>query len=58
MISCAPNKTCQLDPIPTWLVKDMSELLSPCIALLVDKSLTCTGCFPAEFKEATIQPLK
>ena len=39
-----------------WLVKDMSNLLSPFIALLVNKSLT-TGCFPAEFKEAIIRPL-
>ena len=56
LISCAPNKTCQLDPVPTWLVKDMSNLLSPFIALLVNKSLT-TGCFPADFKEAIIRPL-
>ena len=56
LISCAPNKTCQLDPVLTWLVKDMAELLSPFIALLVNKSLT-TGCFPAEFKEAIIRPL-
>jgi len=55
LISCVPNKTCQLDPVPTWLVKDMSELLSPFIALLVNKSLT-TG-FAAEFKEAIIRPL-
>jgi len=54
--TCAPNKTCQLDPVPTWLVKDMSNLLSPFIALLVNKSLV-TGCFPAKFKEAIIQPL-
>ena len=56
LISCVPNKTCQLDPVPTWLVKDMSELLSLFIALLVNKSLT-TGCFPAEFKEAIIRTL-
>jgi len=56
LISSAPNKTCQLDPAPTWLVKDMSGLLSPIIALLINKSLT-TGCFPAEFKEAIVRPL-
>ena len=32
----------------TWLVTDMSRLLSPFIALLDNKSLT-TDCFPAEF---------
>jgi len=53
MISCAPNKTCQLHPAPTWLVKDMSGLLSPFIVVFVNKSLT-TSCFPAEFKEAIV----
>jgi len=45
LISSAPNKTCQLDPAPTWLVKDMIGLLSPFILLLINKSLTM-GCFP------------
>jgi len=48
--------TCQLDPVPMWLIKDMGELHSYFIALLVNRSLT-TGCFPAEFKEAIIRPL-
>jgi len=55
LISSTPNKTCQLDPAPTWLVKDMSGLLSP-VALLTNKSLT-TGCIPAEFKEAIVRPV-
>jgi len=56
LISAALNKTCQLDPAPTWLVKDMRRLLSPFISLLFSKSLT-TGCFPQEFKEAVVRPL-
>jgi len=56
LISSAPNKTCQLDIAPTWLVKDMIGLLSLFIALLISKSLT-TGCFPGEFKEAIVRPL-
>jgi len=28
MIGSSPNKLCQLDPAPTWLVKDMRTLLS------------------------------
>jgi len=23
LITSSPNKTCRLDPVPTWLVKDM-----------------------------------
>jgi len=45
LISSALNKTCELDPAPMWLVKDMRGLLSPFISLLINISLT-TGCFP------------
>jgi len=56
LVSAALNKTCQLDPAPTWLVKDMRGLLSPIICLLFNKSLT-TGCFPREFKDAIVRPV-
>jgi len=56
LISAAPNKTCQLDPPPTWLVKEMRGLLVPFVALLLNKSLT-TGCFPTDFKHAVVRPL-
>ena len=56
LISSSPNKTCQLDPVPTWLVKDMQSLLSPIITLLFNKSLA-TGCFPSQFKKAVVRPL-
>jgi len=56
LISAPPNKTCQLDPVPTWLVKEMRELLAPFIILLFNRSLV-TGCFPSEFKHAIVRPL-
>ena len=56
LIGAAPCKTCSLDPIPTWLVKEMRGLLSPFISLLNQKSLS-TGLFPTEFKEAIVRPL-
>ena len=34
LIGNAPNKSCQLDVAPTWLVKQYSRLLAPFIALL------------------------
>jgi len=49
-------RSCQLDPAPTWLVKEMRELLSPFILLLFNKSLA-SGCYPSEFKKAVVQPL-
>jgi len=56
LISAALNKTCQLDPAPTWLFKDMHWLLSPFISLLFSKSLT-TGYFLQEFRESVVRPL-
>ena len=56
MIGLALNKTCQLDPVPTWLVKDVGQLLSPFIALLFNKSLA-SGIFLSEFKHAVVRPL-
>jgi len=56
LIGSALNKSCQLDPAPTWLVKDMRGVLLPFVALLFSKSLK-TGCFPAAFKLAVIHPL-
>ena len=56
LIGSALNKSCQLDPAPTWLVKDMRGVLLPFVALLFSKSLK-TGCFPAAFKLAVIRPL-
>jgi len=55
LINASPNKTCQLDQVPTWLVKEMRELLAPFITLLFNRSLV-TGCFPSEFKQAIVRP--
>jgi len=56
LICSAPCKTCQLDPVPTWLVKNMKALLSPFVTLLFNKSLA-VGCFPSDFKKAVVRPL-
>ena len=44
LISSSLNKTCQLDPAPTWL----RCLLSPFIAIPFNESLA-TGCFPRKY---------
>jgi len=56
LISSGLNKTCELDPAPTWLVKEMRVLLSPFIALLFNKSLI-TNCVASAFKQALVRPL-
>ena len=35
----SPRKSCQLDPIPTFLLKDCIDILLPSITLLVNYSL-------------------
>ena len=35
LIGSSSCKTCQLDPVPTWLVKDMKALMSPFIRAVV-----------------------
>ena len=52
----APVKSCALDPVPTWLVKDHVDELAPFIRTLFNKSLS-TGCFPSSFRRAEITPI-
>ena len=56
LIGSSLCKSCQLDTAPTWLVKEMRELLSPFISLLFNKSLA-SCCYPSEFKKAVVRPL-
>jgi len=55
LIGLSLNKTCQLDPV-TWLVKDMSGILAPFVALLFNRSLV-TRCFQSDFKRVVVRPL-
>ena len=57
LIGNTPNKSCQLDASPTWLVKQYSGLLAPFIALLFN-AFHSTGCFPAKFKTRLSLPLR
>ena len=56
LISQAANKSCQLDPVPTWIVKKYSSLLAPFLATLFNKSLE-SGVYPTIFKHAIVLPL-
>jgi hypothetical protein len=46
-----PDKSSAADPIPTSILKSISDLVAPFIAELFNRSLTA-GQFPAEFKHA------
>ena len=56
LIGSAPCKTCQLDPAPTWLVKEMRTLIAPFVSLFANKSLA-DGVFPSVFKRAVVRQL-
>jgi len=55
-MSNCPNKQCDSDPIPTWLLKECSSVLVPTITNVVNLSLT-SGQFHPTLKESIISPL-
>ncbi len=56
LISDSANKSCSLDPMPTWLVKECMGILLPIITKIVNLSLyECV--VPSKLKEAILTPL-
>ena len=55
IMKCA-NKTCNLDTLPTWLVKDNVDAILPCITDIVNSSLK-EGIFPEMMKQAIVTPI-
>jgi len=53
MIKCLPDKQCDLDPLPTGLLKKCLPVLAPTIANIVNLSLS-TGDFPSSLKQAIV----
>ena len=45
-----------MDPIPTWLLKELSELITPFLVSLFNKSLA-SGEVPVLFKVAQVSPV-
>ena len=54
LILKAPNKCCELDPAPTWLIKECSSQLTPLITDIVNESLR-SGTVPIALKKAIIR---
>ena len=50
------SATCELDQMPTYLLKEHVDTLAPIITKMVNSSLE-TGAFPTAFKHAVISPL-
>jgi hypothetical protein len=56
LIKNSPTKSCQLDPIPTWLLKDCVDMLVSAITTIVNLSIS-SGDVPDELKIAHVTPL-
>ena len=56
LIMTAPNKQCDLDPVPTWLIKKFHHILGPVFSHLINASLS-QGNFPNDHKSALVRPL-
>jgi hypothetical protein len=56
LIAKSPSKSCGLDPIPTWLLKDLAAEIAPYITVLFNKSIS-VGHFPLAFRAAEIKPI-
>ena len=52
----SPAKSCDLDPIPTRLLKQCSESIIPAITMIVNQSLK-SSVVPSVFKAAHVRPL-
>ena len=56
IISSSSKAYCDLDPIPTFLVKDCKDILAQPITNIINKSLS-EGIFPHQLKMAHVTPL-
>jgi exonuclease III len=56
LLSQSPDTYCDLDPIPTSLLKQFSHILLPTITNIINLSIS-TGVFPDQFKSCSVHPL-
>ena len=56
VVGASPNKSCGLDPLPTWLLKDNITTFLPVLVSMVNTSLA-SGSFPSTLKDAIVSPV-
>ena len=56
IVKNSPDKSCELDPKPRWLLKLFLHELLPLVTKIINFSLE-TGCVPASFKNSLIRHL-
>ena len=57
LIESSPTKSCDLDPIPTWFVKECMLELLPLTTAIINKSIT-SGVYPCLYRQAIVRPLR
>ena len=56
LIKNSSNKHCELDPAPSFLIKNCIDIVTPTIRNIINKSLS-TSQFPTACKQAVVRPL-
>ena len=56
IIAKSHSKSCSLDPVPTWLLKELGDILALVITKIINLSLQ-TGCMLLELKQNVVMPL-
>ena len=56
LVMGSPNKSCSLDPCPTWLLKSCAKYIVPLITVIVNMSLS-SATMPHDLKIAMLTPL-
>ena len=56
LLNASPIKSCELDPIPTWLLRDCAPDIIPVLTTIVNMSLR-TGVMPSHLKRAHVRPI-
>ena len=56
VIMKCPTKSCDLDPLPTWLMKDHLSTIMPIVCHIVNSSIS-TGDFPSTLRNAIVTPI-
>ena len=56
IIHRSPSKSCEDNPIPTTLLKNILPSVLPVLTVLVNGSMQ-TGMFPEDLKQALVKPL-
>ena len=55
-LQSAPNKSCELDPIPTHILKSVTHTIAPIVQKIINISLD-EGTVPPAYKTALVKPL-